>query len=810
MSVFRDSAKMWGPGTACMVESLTANDGSERLRMFGRGAWSLPVIMTAILAGIVFLLDLTLQPEWAIVYFYPLVVWPGLMLTRGAGAVRLTTLSLIFAVFGLLLGERDSFPELLSSFLVMACMAAAAMAVTYLRERGNILEKVLETSSAGLACLDDYLLITSVNHRFAALFGYDVKDLIGKRVFDLIGQQEVPQLREAIRLLREEGDGKSEQKLDMNGQNKQTRDFPASFTMRLIPGRFGHSFALEVSDMSVQRNTESELWKLSSAVEQSTAATIITDLTGRIEYVNRRFCDLSGYTVEDVVGQDVSMLRSDLEPPESGRGIWQALSTGEEWHGEFHNRRKNGEYYWVEAAISPIRLNGDITHYLSVQEDISVRKDFEARLVHQARYDELTGLPNRLLAQETLDHALLAAHGTGRQVAIMIIDLDQFNEVNDSLGHSVGDRLIQEVATKIAEVPNEDATLARLGGDEFLLILPTARNQSAVTRMAQEILSAVDQPHIIGEHELYITASIGISMSPEDGQDTHNLMKNADAALFLAKRDGRNLHRFFKPNMDQTARERLELITKLKRALANEELYLVYQPLIRIETGETVAMEALIRWNHPVDGNITPDRFIPLAEETGLIREIGDWVLRRACQDLKALMKRRKQTMKVAVNISAKQFKDADFDARVSEIIREAGLVPEFLELEITERVVMADDPETAHILHRLSSSGISLSIDDFGTGYSSLSYLKKYPFDVLKIDQAFVRDVIHDSQNTALVSAIIAMAQSLNLKVIAEGVESQDQHDFLGSLNCDIAQGYLHGKPMSIEELTLKLCEPA
>ena len=402
--------------------------------------------------------------------------------------------------------------------------------------------------------------------------------------------------------------------------------------------------------------------------------------------MNRRFSELSGYSAEDVIGQDVSILRSDLVSDVGGRGIWEALDAGNEWHGEFHNRRKNGEYYWVKAAISPIRLNGVVTHYLSVQEDISVRKDFESRLVQQAKYDELTGLPNRILAQERLDHALKASHGLGRQVGVMIIDLDQFNEVNDSLGHSVGDRLIKEIASKITNIPAREATVARLGGDEFLVILPNIRSKTEISRMAGDVLAIVDQPHFVGEHELYITASIGISMSPEDGQDTHNLMKHADAALFLAKRDGRNVHRFFKPNMDRTARERLALIAKLKRALSNQELYLVYQPLIQIETGETVGMEALIRWQHPVDGNITPDVFIPLAEETGLIKEIGDWVLKQACLDLKGLMKERSQAMKVAVNISAKQFKDGDFDARVSDILMEAGLVPEFLELEITER----------------------------------------------------------------------------------------------------------------------------
>ena len=686
-----------------------------------------------------------------------------------------------------------------------AVLWGMTITLAYLKEALWLQATVLENTAEGIVTLDDRLRIISFNASAEAIFGYDREDILGKEFIRLLCDGEGP---EAAHLLAEmffTGGAGNCMKTETTGRRSDRAAFPLEISVRAARVRGRRRYYVVLNDVTGLRQTREQLWKLSNAVEQSSASTIITNIDGTIEYVNRRFCDLSGYQPEDVLGRNASMLRSDDPQAHSGLSIWETINSGREWRGEFHNRKKNGDYYWVEAAISPIKKDGRITHFLSIQEDISVRKDYEDKLLRQANFDELTGLPNRLLALDRMSQALENRKTEQTYVAVMIVDLDQFNAVNDTLGHHNGDLVIRETGRRLRNILEKSVTLARLGGDEFLVILPGITSAKMADKVAGRILEAIESPFVIDEHEIYGTASIGVSIAPDDGLDAHSLLKNADAALFLAKKDGRNTYRFFKSRMNEVALRRLEMVTKLRKAIANEELSVHYQPLIDIDSGQMVALEALVRWNHPVEGFIPPDQFIPIAEETGLIKEIGDGVLRRACRDVKELMSVLQRPLKVAVNISVRQFKDGNFDEKVLKIVAENGLVPEYLELELTERLLMLDDPETAGVLRRLSKAGVSLSIDDFGTGYSSLSYLKRYPFDVLKIDRAFVKDVIHDSQNAALVSAIIAMAQSLDLKVIAEGVEEEAQLAFLRRLKCDIAQGYLLGRPMSFDDLAVK-----
>ncbi|RED53431.1 sensor domain-containing protein [Aestuariispira insulae] len=688
----------------------------------------------------------------------------------------------------------------------VAVVWVVAVSIAIFKETLWTQDAILENIADGIVMLNDSLRIVRFNKSAEQIFGYDRNELKGAPFNVLLSEPEKQTVSQMLGDLILAGGSGKYLKTEVSGRRGDGSVFPLQLSVRAARVRGRRRYYAVLNDLTGQRETNEKLWKLSNAVEQSSAATIITDLSGRIEYVNRRFCELSGYEPDDVLGQNTRILRSDDPQNQNGPNIWQTINNGESWRGEFHNRKKNGEYYWVEAAISPIKKDGRITHFMSVQEDISVRKEYEAQLERQANYDDLTGFPNRLMAMERLGQALEIRNSQQTNVAVMIVDLDQFNAVNDTLGHHSGDLLIRETAFRIKQTLDKTATLARLGGDEFLVILPAINTAKLADKVASRILEAIEAPFVIDEQEIYVTASIGVSIAPDDGTDAHSLLKNADAALFLAKKDGRNTYRFFKAHMNEAALQRLEMVTKLRKAIANDELSVHYQPLFDIATGNLVTLEALIRWNHPKEGWIAPDQFIPVAEETGLIKDIGDQVLRRACADVKEIMYRLQRPVKVAVNISARQFKDGHFDEKVLGIIASQGIVPEYLELEITERLLMLDDPETAGILRRLAKAGVSLSIDDFGTGYSSLSYLKRYPFDVLKIDRAFVKDVTHDSQSAALVSAIIAMAQSLDLKVIAEGVEEEGQLAHLKKHGCDIAQGFLLGRPMSVADLTAKI----
>ncbi len=557
------------------------------------------------------------------------------------------------------------------------------------------------------------------------------------------------------------------------------------------------------------RESQENVRKLSMVVEETGNSVVITDRQGAIEYVNPAFTRISGYTSEEAVGQKPGMIKSGLTPPDYYRRMWQTLLAGKEWRGELLNRKKNGELFWENEVISVLRnVAGEITHFVAVKEDVTERKNYESQLEHQANYDALTELPNRNLSQDRLGQALSFARRHGRDLAVMFIDLDHFKNINDSLGHNIGDLLLKQVSARLAGCVREGDTVARQGGDEFVVILSEIAAEEDATVVARKILKAMVEPFTIEGHELYVTCSIGIALYPKDGEDGQTLLKNADAAMYRAKDLGRNNVQFYAAEMNAKAMERLTLENGLRHALERNEFVVHYQPQVDLRSGEITGMEALVRWQHPELGLISPARFIPVAEETGLIVPLGEWVLRTACEQNKTWQLAGLKPVSVAVNLSARQFKHQDLVQVVADILKETDLDPGYLELEMTEGLVMQNVEATIATLTRLKAMGVKLSIDDFGTGYSSLSYLKRFPIHTLKIDQSFVRNITTDPDDAVIAKTIISMAHDMQLKVIAEGVETEGQKSFLRLRHCDEMQGYLFSRPVPAGEFEVLLRE--
>jgi diguanylate cyclase (GGDEF)-like protein len=462
---------------------------------------------------------------------------------------------------------------------------------------------------------------------------------------------------------------------------------------------------------------------------------------------------------------------------------------------------------WVMANMRAVRdTDGKIVLLEGTVEDITDRKVAEERVRFLAYYDALTGLPNRTLLQDRLATALAGARRRKDKIALLFLDLDRFKTINDSLGHSCGDLLLQDVAERLKRWARQQDTVARLGGDEFLIVLTTVKEVSDAAVAAERLIDAMDAEFVIQGHSFSIRCSLGISIFPEHGTDVETLIKNADAAMYSAKDNGRNNFRFFTKEMNVQVEERLTLESSLRRALDKKELFLMYQPQMDIDTGRITGLEALLRWKHPELGLVPPDRFIRIAENSGLILPIGEWVLRTACSQSRKWQDEGLSAVPVAVNVSAVQFRLEGFCELVRRVLHETGLAPQYLELELTESLLLSNADVMFSVFRELKTMGLKLAIDDFGTGYSSLSYLKQFPVSKLKIDRSFVRDVAVNADDAAITTAIISMAKSLNLKVIAEGVENEAQMSFLRAHHCDEIQGYYFSKPLSVAEVADKL----
>ncbi len=556
-------------------------------------------------------------------------------------------------------------------------------------------------------------------------------------------------------------------------------------------------------DITDRHLADQEMKKLSLAVEQTADSIMITDVNGRIEYVNLAFEKITGYKKTEILGQTPRIIKSDAQNKKFYGRLWESILNGDVFSDVIINRRKDGTLYYEEKTITPQKdVMGKITHFISSGKDITERMESQELLKHLAHHDNLTGMPNRLLFQDRLYQAMSRVSWHKRTVAILFIDLDRFKRINDTLGHEVGDQLLCETAERLNGCVREGDTVARLGGDEFSVILNDLASRDDISPICEKIIYSLTQPFVINGNELFISASIGIAQFPLDGEDNKTLLKKADMAMYEAKAKGGECYCFYSDQDNAGQFERLSLESKLRRALENDEFFLHYQPQLHLKKVQVISREVLLRWMHPEFSDITPNIFIPVLEETGLISPVGEWILLQACKDEMVRQKAGLTPQRVAVNLSIRQFMQRNFVSRVEDIINQTGIKADCLELEVTEGLLIKDISETARILHELHELGVKLSIDDFGTGYSSMNYLKRLPFDTLKIDQSFVRDIMQNKDDAAITSAIITLAHSMELEVVAEGVETMEQLQYLYRQGCDLIQGYLFNRSMPFDKV--------
>jgi diguanylate cyclase (GGDEF)-like protein/PAS domain S-box-containing protein len=540
--------------------------------------------------------------------------------------------------------------------------------------------------------------------------------------------------------------------------------------------------------------------KLLQAIESNPVIILVTDAAGLIQHVNAKFCEITGFAQEEILGQPLRQLGE--QTPEEEQSMWEKLRAGVEWHGAFRSRRKQAEPFLEEATIFPIKNPGGfITHFVKVAEDVTYRRKTEETVRFLAYYDPLTELPNRRLFSDRLGQGLARNQRTGEVLAVLSLDIDNFKSVNNSYGHRVGDEALKIVSERIASRIRTSDTVAHFSGDCFNILLPKINQGENAAKVALELLDAVALPIPIGAQQLFLTASIGIALFPMDGEDVMTLMKNADLALHRAKDLGRNSYQMFTATMNQRAVERMALETDLRLGLESNAFELHFQPQLDGRSGALVACEALVRWQHPTRGLIAPGEFIPMAEETGMILRLGSWVLQQACRQVRAFQQAGLAGLRVAVNLSARQFLQHDLPGMVAKALEESALEPECLEIEITEGTIIEDFARAHATLSELRALGVSIAIDDFGTGYSALSYLQKFPVDVLKIDRSFICDLHRGNSSIAITQAIVTMAHELKLQVLAEGVDSGEQLEILATMDCDLLQGFYLSRPLTATE---------
>ena len=646
------------------------------------------------------------------------------------------------------------------------------------------------------------MTIRSWNPAAERMFGYRSEEALGRSPYDfLIPPHARPHVRgalswesagdETIRVVNEilTKDGRT---IWCEWFNTAMRD-PNGKVTRVL------AMAQEVTER-LAAEQQLRLW--ANVLSHSVEGIFICDPEQRILKVNSAFERITDYTAEEALGQTPRMLHSGRQDPAFYSAMWNSLLATGTWSGEVWNRRKNGELYLEWLSISVVKdERQSIAHYVGIFSDITQRKAAEERVTRLARFDALTNLPNRVLLIDRLEQAIRAAQRAGTQVGVAFIDLDRFKEVNDSLGHSAGDALLQELARRLTGAAREDDTVARMGGDEFVVVLQHLHDAKDATACVTKLLQALQAPVDLEGHDITVTASVGISMFPDDAREARELLRNADAAMYQAKGDGRDRFHFYTGSLNRRALNMLSMENALRGALDRGEFVLHYQPQISVATGELVGAEALIRWNHPERGLIMPGMFIPIAEERGLIRAIDEWVAGEAVRQLAAWGQNGFCAVPIAVNVSAMPFHEKDFVERIARMIATCRIDPRLLELELTESLMMRDVDASVDVMRKLNAMGIRLSIDDFGTGYSSLNYLRRFPIQKIKIDQSFVKEIAAHPESCRLVSGIVGLAKSLGLKVLAEGVETSEQLRLLSEQGCDEAQGFLFSHPLPVAQ---------
>ncbi len=663
-------------------------------------------------------------------------------------------------------------------------------------------EAILERIGVGVLRIADDVVVWA-NNRASEISGYDRSALDGVAFEDLFEREDDA---EAFRRLRRKIlVGEPSGHLDV--QLRRSDGLVTWVRLRGSPASMGTSGAdtlWTLDDVTDEREAMDELRLADAIFESSTEGILVCDTSNRIVAVNPAFNVITGYERDEVIGRHPDFLNSDLHEAAFFEEIWLVLERDGRWDGEVWHRRKNGETFPEWLSVVPVRgQSGTLEYYVAMFSDITKRKQDEERINFQANYDALTNLPNRRMLRDRIDRALARALHIQSRMSVLYLDLDNFKFVNDSLGHGVGDILLVDMARRMKSCLREHDTIGRLGGDEFLVVLPHINNADETSMVAKRLLEAVAQPISLKgrDHDIVVTTSIGISIFPDDGDTADDLIRNADTAAFHAKEVGRNTFQYFTDDMNVRATERLNLENRLRRALERDELVLHYQPKVELRHGRIVGVEALVRWANPEEGLVPPAKFIPLAEETGLIVPIGEWVMRTACEQAKRWQDSGLPMIQMAVNMSARQLSKDGIYQDIVGILEQTGLDPKYFELEITESSLMERADIAIAILRDLREMGVHLTADDFGTGYSSLNYLRTFPLDALKIDRAFVSDIGGDGGGAMLAAAVIAIGQSLNLRVIAEGVETPEQLSFLRQQWCDEIQGYYFSRPLPASE---------
>jgi diguanylate cyclase (GGDEF)-like protein/PAS domain S-box-containing protein len=665
-----------------------------------------------------------------------------------------------------------------------------------LAEQGAVLDNVM----FGIMYVRERRVV-STNRRFDELFGYGEGELLGDPIGVLFPTVDdyVQGIQVAEPVLARGGDFGDERQF----RRRDGSLFWCTVSGRALdPERQDDGSIWVFADSTERRQTEEKLRLSATVLEHIADGVMVIDLHGKIVATNPAFTQITGYTESEAVGTHSSLTRVASHDAGFSEALWADLAETGFWRGELLNRRKNGDTYLEWLTVSAVRDDADaVTHYVCVFSDITKVKESQDKLDHLAHHDPLTGLPNRLLFHDRLQHAMVRAARNHRQLAVMFIDLDRFKTVNDTLGHHVGDELLKQVAGQLAQCLRDGDTLARLGGDEFIVLLEDVDGVHGARQVAEKLMQLFERPVLVSDYELFVTGSVGISLFPQDAVDMNVLIRNADVAMYQAKARGRNGYQLYAPSMDGDGAERLRMEGLLRRAIERGEIRLHYQPQVEIETGRLVGVEALVRWHSAELGHVPPVRFIPLAEDIGFIGQLGAWVLEQACRQVVCWETAGLYVPKVAVNLSGRQFDRGSVAPLVARVLADAGLAPQRLQLEVTESVIM-NTGDALQYINDLHALGVELAIDDFGTGYSSLAYLKQLPVQTLKIDRSFIKDIPADKDDEAIAVAIVQLGKSMDLAVIAEGVETVEQADFLLRHGCRRAQGYLYSRPVEPAEL--------
>ena len=668
-------------------------------------------------------------------------------------------------------------------------------------ESGNRYKRIVENLNEGIWVIDRYNNIQFVNQALSDMLGYSINELLGMPIVNLLNDENQVLCKKQISDRKQGVSGIYEIEL-IHKDGHDVLIQAESAAMFDVQDNFD-GVVEGIKDLTDIRQQQLKLKMLSSAVEQSGSMVMISDENADIEYVNPKVCAITGYVKEELIGNNARVLQPDDMDTEMLSDLWTTINSGNEWQGEVQLQKKDGGGIWVLMSVSSVKNErNQISHFVTVCEDVSQLKEARLRMEELAYVDSLTGLANRLLFRDRLEQALKALTRTKTSAALLYLDLDEFKRINDSMGHDVGDALLMKVAETLRQCVRHQDTVARMGGDEFVILLTDIDGMSGASAVARKIMDSMSHPVQLLKNEILITPSIGITLAPADSLNADILLKNADMAMYKAKSSGRNNYQFFTEEMNAQIVDHLTIENDLRHAIENDDLYMKYQPKFDIKTKKVIGVEALVRWCHPTKGELSPEYFIPIAETAGLMVKLGKWVLRAACRDITQLQAQGLEDIELAVNLSTRQFRDPYLIETIQNVLAETGFKAVNLELEITETTLMEQIDLAIELLDQIKSLGISVTIDDFGTGYSSLNYLKRLPIDTLKIDKAFIDEIPDDKDDMEISSAVIAMAHKLGLKVVAEGVSTQAHWDFLAQNKCDIAQGDLLGKPMAAQDL--------